>query len=80
MERALFVAFIVLLVLALLTFLERRTVKSEDAKVWVNTRSGLYYCRDSKMYGKLGPGSYERQGEALRSGYRPYMRQACPAD
>jgi hypothetical protein len=97
MERTLLVIVILLLALAMLTFLpvpkhwrspepqhaatqSGRTPKDEDVKVWMNTRSGLYYCRGSKMYGKLDPGSYERQGEALRRGYRPYSRQACPSD
>jgi hypothetical protein len=45
--------------------------------VWVNKRSGLYYCADSKVYGKLQPGGPMLQGEALTNGYRPAGNEAC---
>jgi len=40
-------------------------------KIWASKRSGLYYCPDSKLYGKLTPGVYMSQGEAIQSGYQP---------
>ena len=40
-------------------------------KIWASKRSGLYYCPDSKLYGKLSPGVYMSQGKALQSGYQP---------
>lgn len=40
-------------------------------RIWASKRSGLYYCPDSKLYGKLRPGVYMSQGEALQSGYQP---------
>lgn len=46
--------------------------------VWVNMRSGLYYCRQSKFYGRMHPGSYMQQGNALQKGYRPAEGQMCP--
>lgn len=46
--------------------------------VWVNMRSGLYYCRQSKFYGRMHPGLYMRQGHALQEGYRPAAGNACP--
>lgn len=46
--------------------------------VWVNWRSGLYYCRQSKFYGRMTPGEYMRQGIALERGYRPAQGKACP--
>ena len=45
--------------------------------VWVNRRSGLYYCHSSKFYGRIGPGEYMRQGNALQRGFRPAEGNAC---
>ena len=45
--------------------------------VWVNRRSGLYYCRDSKFYAKMMPGSSMPQETALLKGFRPAQGQAC---
>ena|SRR6266481_3036546 len=50
---------------------------SKPAKVWVNTRSGLYYCADSRYFGKMAPGSFLRQDEALQEGYRPGLKKLC---
>jgi hypothetical protein len=46
--------------------------------VWVNRRSGLYYCHESKFYGKMRPGETMRQEAALLKGFRPAQGQACP--
>jgi len=45
--------------------------------VWVNRRSGLYYCRDSKLYEKMRPGFSMPQETALLKGFRPAQGQAC---
>ena len=45
--------------------------------VWVNRRSGLYYCRESKFYGKMSPGSSMSQETALLKGFRPAQGQSC---
>ena len=47
-------------------------------RVWVNRRSGLYYCRSSKFYGKMHPGLSMRQESALLKGFRPADGQKCP--
>jgi len=47
-------------------------------RVWVNRRSGLYYCRDSRFYGKMHPGISLRQESALLKGFRPATGQKCP--
>lgn len=47
-------------------------------RVWVNRRSGLYYCLQSKFYGRMHPGLVMRQGSALQEGYRPAEGQMCP--
>lgn len=46
--------------------------------VWVNQRSGLYYCHDSRFFGRMTPGAYMEQGAALQKGFRPAQGQACP--
>jgi hypothetical protein len=49
-----------------------------NSKVWVNVRSGLYYCSDSGMYRKMQPGKAMAQREALETGYSPAERKRCP--
>lgn len=49
-----------------------------DAKVWVNRQSGFYYCAGTTFYGKVQPGAYMSQGEALQGGYRPIGNEPCP--
>ena len=85
---------ILLALLTFLPFLKRRRApgppqvaarsvrieKKQDVRVWVNTRSGFYYCRQTGAYGRLGPGKFMLQGDALESGYRPYFRQMCPTE
>jgi len=46
--------------------------------VWVNRRSGFYYCRQSRFYGRIRPGEPMRQEKALERGYRPAQGQLCP--
>jgi hypothetical protein len=46
--------------------------------VWVNRRSGLYYCRNSRFYGRMHPGLSMQQGSALQKGFRPAEGHACP--
>jgi hypothetical protein len=46
--------------------------------VWVNRRSGFYYCHQSRFYGRMHPGEFMRQGKALEKGYRPAQGQLCP--
>jgi len=45
--------------------------------VWVNQRSGLYYCHDSRFYGKMRPGTSMLQESALLKGFRPAQGQVC---
>jgi hypothetical protein len=46
-------------------------------KVWAYKKTGLYYCRDSKHYGKVKPGVYMTQEKALARGYRPAGQNPC---
>jgi hypothetical protein len=45
--------------------------------VWTYTNTGLYYCPDSKLYGKVKPGKYTTQEKALETGYRPSGGAVC---
>ena len=69
-----------LLVSALTPGKSRRSALNGSAKVWVSSRSGFYYCNDSTIFGKMTPGSYMAQGEALQKGYRPAEAQPCRDD
>ena len=55
--------------------LELPSNKNGQLKVWVNARSGFYYCPESRFYGVLRPGEVMTQEEALRKGFRlpPYV-------
>lgn len=55
----------------------KRSPPDEAVKVWASTRSGFYYCTDSALFGKVTPGLYLAQGEALQNGYRPAEAKPC---
>ena len=42
-----------------------------NAMVWVNSRTGQYYCPGTAEYDKLGPGKFMTQAAAQHSYYRP---------
>jgi hypothetical protein len=46
-------------------------------KVWTYKKTGLYYCPDSKIYGKVKPGVFMTQEKALERGYRPAGQNPC---
>jgi hypothetical protein len=54
-----------------------QTPAQSRIRVWVNRRSGFYYCPESKLYGKLEPGFFTSQGEALQAGYRAPYNDTC---
>ena len=64
----------------LANFLTPRTASAHGTprtRVWGNTRSGLYYCPYSKLYGKIKPGVSMAENDALLKGYRPALSEAC---
>jgi hypothetical protein len=72
--------------LLLLTFLAWSRIQGNSARplagngsvrVWANTRSGFYYCPGTKFYGKLTPGKFMIEGEAVQSGYQPSLGETC---
>src|ERR1700686_5330439 len=57
---------------------EERTVSAATiVKVWAHKKTGWYYCPDSKLYGKLKPGMYIMEEDALERGYRPAAQEPC---
>jgi hypothetical protein len=46
-------------------------------RVWVFKKTGLYYCPDSRYYGKLKPGFYMTQEQAIGHGYQPVAQDPC---
>jgi hypothetical protein len=48
-----------------------------DAKVWVNTASGVYHCPGTQWYGNTKQGEYMTQKEARVKGNRPAYGNLC---
>jgi hypothetical protein len=46
-------------------------------KVWVNTKSGVFHCPDSRWYGKTKQGEYMSESEALKNGYHAAGGKSC---
>lgn len=54
-----------------------RTTGRPDAKVWANTKSKIYHCSNSALYGKTEEGKFMTQQQALAAGYRPARKVFC---
>ena len=50
---------------------------STGVRVWVNTRSGVYHCPDSRYYGATKQGRYMTEVDAQANRYRPAYNRAC---
>lgn len=50
---------------------------SPDARVWVNTNSGVYHCPGTRWYGRTKEGLYMTQREAVAKGNRPAYGSVC---
>jgi hypothetical protein len=48
-----------------------------STQVWVDEKSGLYYCPNADSYGKTAKGKYEAQREAQFDQYEPADRRSC---
>jgi hypothetical protein len=48
-----------------------------EARVWVNTKSGVYHCPTTRWYGTTKSGSYMKQSEAQQKGFRPAYHRTC---
>ncbi len=60
-----------------LQFAPRNRGTEAGVKVWVNLHSGLYYCRDSPLYGRQKPGKLMAQPDAVQYGYSPAQAKRC---
>ncbi len=49
----------------------KHIIPDPTVKVWINNRSGFYYCAESALFGKIAPGAYMLQDLALEKGYQP---------
>lgn len=48
-----------------------------DAKVWINTKSGVYHCPGTRWYGKTKQGEYLTETQARDKGFRPAYGKPC---
>ena len=48
-----------------------------DARVWVNTHSGVYHCPGTRWYGSTKHGEYMTQKQAREKGNRPAYGKPC---
>ena len=55
-----------------------RQQTSGRVRVWVNSRSGFYYCPGTQFYGRLQPGKYMTETDARQFGYQPSTAATCP--
>jgi hypothetical protein len=49
------------------------------AKVWVNTRSGVYHCPGTRYYGTTKAGTFMAEAEARAAGHHPTHGESCSA-
>lgn len=52
-------------------------VAQGTAKVWLNTKSGVYHCPGSRYYGTTKAGAFMPEAEARGAGNRPAYGQLC---
>ena len=48
-----------------------------STQVWVDLRTGLYYCPGADLYGKTATGKYTTQREAQLDQFQPAYRKTC---
>ena len=48
-----------------------------DGKVWVNTKSKVYHCENTKYYGKTKVGEYMTESDAKAKGNRADHGKVC---
>ena len=49
-----------------------------EARVWVDTRTALYYCEGTGQYGKTPAGKFTSQRDAQQDQFEPAHRKVCP--
>lgn len=48
-----------------------------DARVWVDLRTGLYYCPGSELYGNTRGGKFATQRDARQDRFEPAAKKPC---
>lgn len=48
-----------------------------SARVWVNTKSGVYHCPGTRYYGNTKAGVFHSENQARTKGYRPAYDRLC---
>lgn len=48
-----------------------------NTQVWIDTRTALYYCSSSDLYGKTPKGRFASQHDAQSDQFEPASRKAC---
>ena len=48
-----------------------------SVQVWLDTRTGLYYCPGADLYGKTPKGNFAAQRQAQLDHFQPAYRKAC---
>ena len=56
---------------------EYKYLGNPSTQVWVDSRTALYYCPGSELYGKTPKGRYTSQHEAQLDQFEPASRRAC---
>ena len=51
--------------------------KNGEARVWVNTNSGVYHCPGTRWYGATRNGTFMTEAQAQQRGYRPAYGNVC---
>jgi hypothetical protein len=54
-----------------------RAADATSAKVWVNTKSGVYHCSGTRWYGVTKNGEYATERQARADGNRPAYGRSC---
>jgi hypothetical protein len=55
----------------------RGSEQGGGAKVWVNTKSGVYHCPGTRWYGATKSGEYTTEKQARAAGDRPAYGRSC---
>ena len=55
----------------------KKPPKNVVRKVWVNTKSHVYHCSESRWYGKTKHGKYLNEVAAIKIGNRPSQGSYC---
>jgi hypothetical protein len=55
-------------------------IQKKEIKVWINTKSGIYYCPNGRWYGTTKEGKYMSECEAQKAGYKSAYYRSCGSE